>query len=73
LFGATINARIKLENLDKPEKYGLIFGSESHGISPELLKIINKKYKISGFSNSDSLNVAIAVGISLYHFTLKEE
>lgn len=43
----------------------LLFGSESHGISDELKKIINKSYVISGCGQAESLNLAVSVGIVL--------
>lgn len=41
----------------------LLMGSESHGISNELLPLINKPITIPAFGNAESLNVAIATGI----------
>jgi TrmH family RNA methyltransferase len=38
-------------------------GSESHGISAEVLPLINKPITIPAFGNAESLNVAIATGI----------
>jgi len=42
-----------------------IFGSESHGIRPEIEKILDKKYTITGKGSAESLNVAVATGILL--------
>src|SRR3989339_870748 len=46
-----------------------VFGSESHGVRPELENLIDKKYTIPAGSNSknraESLNVAVACGITL--------
>lgn len=42
-----------------------VFGSESHGMSPELEKILDARYTISGKGKAESLNVAIAAGIVL--------
>lgn len=46
----------------------LVFGSEAHGISEELLNMDFEKVKVEGFSECESLNVAISAGIALYHF-----
>lgn len=52
-----------------------IFGSESHGIRPEVEKMLDKKYTIpAGVNNNqsaESLNVGIAVGIILYQLGRK--
>jgi RNA methyltransferase, TrmH family len=53
------------------EKTILIMGSESHGISDEILDMANRKITIPSVSNSgiDSLNVATATAISLSVFS----
>jgi TrmH family RNA methyltransferase len=55
------------------EKSVILMGSESHGISEELLSIVNKKITIPTFSVSgvDSLNVATATAIVLSEFRSK--
>lgn len=45
----------------------LIFGNESKGISPEILKFANQKITISGNGKAESLNAAVATGIVLSH------
>lgn len=48
----------------KPEKKVVyIFGSESHGISPDLEKIVDKSYTITGQGQAESLNVAVSAAI----------
>ncbi|MFA7244796.1 MAG: RNA methyltransferase [Candidatus Magasanikbacteria bacterium] len=48
----------------KPENKAVyIFGSESHGISPDLEKIIDKSYTIAGSGEAESLNVAVSAAI----------
>ena len=46
-----------------------IFGNESKGISPELLKLVNIKLTIPKKGKAESLNVAVAVGVILSHFS----
>lgn len=57
-------------NLNKMELKNIkntvfIFGSESHGIRPEVESLLDKKYTIPGRGGAESLNVAISVGILL--------
>lgn len=40
-----------------------LFGSESHGIRPELEKLLDWRYTIPGQGRAESLNVAVAAGI----------
>jgi TrmH family RNA methyltransferase len=68
IFGATLDSETFLKKVKHKKKWGIIFGSESHGISPEVSQLIGKTFKIEGNGDADSLNVAMAVGISLYHF-----
>ena len=68
LFSADTNADYLLKSFRTKKNIGLIMGSEAHGISEELETLINKKFRIEGFGNAESLNVAVAAGISMYHF-----
>ena len=43
-------------------------GSESHGISDELQKLIDLSITIPQFGQTESLNVAMASGIILSHY-----
>ncbi len=57
------------------KKCAYVFGSESHGVRPELEKLVDKRYTIPAGSNSqnraESLNVSIAVGVVLYELGRK--
>ena len=46
-----------------------IFGNESKGISPEILELVNIKLTIPKKGKAESLNVAVAAGIILSHFS----
>lgn len=56
--------------VDKDSKYILALGNEGNGISKEVEDLSSVKVKID-ISNIDSLNVAIAGAIFMYHLTLK--
>ncbi len=54
---------------DKSDKFGksvIVFGSEAHGISKEILEMGFDQVRIEGKSGCESLNAAIACGIALY-------
>lgn len=70
LYAATLTAKIKLEDCNPTGQFGIILGNEAHGISKELLKIVTTEYLIPGAGTAESLNVAVAAGISMYHFSL---
>jgi len=55
-------------NSKLPTKTALIMGSESHGISNELLKGVDLEISIPNFGKTESLNVAMATGILLSEY-----
>jgi RNA methyltransferase, TrmH family len=67
----TLNAEESLSQIvqsGKSDKSVLVFGSEAHGISEEIMKGDYKKVKVKGYSDCESLNVAVTCGIALYEF-----
>ena len=49
----------------------LIFGSESDGISPELLGVSDAVCEIESFGSTRSVNVGVAAGIAMYAWALQ--
>jgi TrmH family RNA methyltransferase len=68
IFAADSNAKTPVEKLKHNGKYGIVFGSESHGLSNEMKKLVKQKFVLQGNGNSESLNVAVSAGISLHYF-----
>jgi TrmH family RNA methyltransferase len=48
----------------------IIIGSESHGVSPEISAMADKKIFVPQFGKAESLNAAMACGIILSHIKL---
>lgn len=69
LYGATLGSDKALIDCKPKGKMGLVFGSESHGISEVMLNNLTHNYTIKGVGSSDSLNVAVAAGIAFNHFS----
>jgi len=67
-YAADINAPNDLRQIAPPQKFGLLFGSESRGFSETTLKQIKNTFRIEGGDNTESLNLSISVGISLFYF-----
>ncbi|MDR1791868.1 MAG: RNA methyltransferase [Bacteroidales bacterium] len=66
-FGADMDGK-SLELVDFPQWSAVVLGSESHGISPQIDKLLSQKLSVPSFSNSqsthaESLNVAQATAI----------
>ncbi|HMS65917.1 MAG TPA: RNA methyltransferase [Ignavibacteria bacterium] len=69
IFVTDLNAENYIDDIVflKPRKYVAVFGSESSGVSKSICD--NNEYnkvKIRGFSDCESLNLAVATGIVLY-------
>jgi len=65
--GAIIHGE-NIYNSKLPTKTALIMGSESHGISDELLRLVDLEISIPNFGKTESLNVAMATGILLSEY-----
>ncbi|MFZ1319973.1 MAG: RNA methyltransferase [Ignavibacteria bacterium] len=66
-----VDAEMNVSDLrsDTLDKCVLVFGNESNGISKEIISEKNfKSLKIKGFSECESLNVAVSAGIAIYEF-----
>lgn len=50
-------------------RLGLLLGNEAHGLAPRWLARCNRRVTLPMLGDTDSLNVAVASGIFLYHFT----
>ena len=57
-----------LSQAARPARLALLFGNEAHGLGPEWLELCDRRLTIP-MNDADSLNVAVAAGIFLYHFT----
>jgi tRNA G18 (ribose-2'-O)-methylase SpoU len=58
-----------LERAGRSAKLGILLGSEPQGLSPQDVAACDRKVTIPMHLGTDSLNVAVAAGIFLYHFT----
>lgn len=69
MFASSLATDKTLDDIDIPQKIAIFFGNEGNGLSQSVLDRIDTKYIIKGAGNAESLNLSIAAGISLYHFT----
>jgi len=61
-----------LERARRPEKFALLFGGEAQGLSGDVIAACPRRVTIPMHHGTDSLNVAVAAGIFLYHFTRED-
>lgn len=57
-----------LDRVDRPNRLAILLGNESDGLSPQRLDQCDGRVTIPMAPRADSLNVAVATGILLYHF-----
>ena len=69
IYGAVLNADKDIQKCAPGSKFGIVFGSESKGLSSKVIKTLTHKFIIPGIGGAESLNVAVSVGISCYHFS----
>jgi len=60
-------ASIGINAFNPPERVALVVGNEVQGLSLEVLKQVDKIVEIPMLGKKESLNVAVAAGIALYH------
>ena len=71
LIGTVLDPRSQpLAEARGSDRIALLFGGEAQGLSQEIVQICDRSVTIPMQLGTDSLNVAVAAGIFLYHFTL---
>jgi tRNA G18 (ribose-2'-O)-methylase SpoU len=58
-----------LAGASRPDRIGLLLGNEAQGLDEQWIKICDRKITIPMKLGTDSLNVAVAAALFLYHFT----
>ena len=53
----------------RTDRLAILFGNEHAGLSPEWIELCDRRVTIPMAGEADSLNVAVAAGIFLHHFT----
>jgi tRNA G18 (ribose-2'-O)-methylase SpoU len=62
-----------LDDAARGPRLGLLLGGEAQGLGPPWLAACSRRLTISMQWGVDSLNVAVAAGVFLYHFTRRAE
>ena len=73
LYPFMLDASVPLREALKtrPEKWTLIFGNEGKGLPAEFASM-GQAVRIESNDRVDSLNLAIAAGIGIYQFTMRD-
>ncbi len=70
IYLLSLSAKNGLEKIDPEGKSVFVFGSESEGVSSDILHGPYEQVKIASFSGCESLNVAVSAGILMYHLRI---
>ncbi len=57
-----------LDTAGRPDRFALLLGCEGNGLEPSWINLCDRRITIPMRSGAESLNVAVAAGILLYHF-----
>lgn len=60
-----------MQNIQAEEKMAFVLGNEGQGVSSQLLKAADARLRIE-MQGFESLNVAVAGGIIMYHYSLRQ-
>jgi TrmH family RNA methyltransferase len=69
VYGTSLQGAIDYREIQVQEKQkvALLVGNEGEGVAQDLLNMVNQKTKIPIWGKAESLNVATATGILVYH------
>ena len=70
VYATSLHKAEPLQKIIVKDECALIFGNEGNGVSEEILKMSDQNIIIE-MSAFESLNVAVAAGICMYHFSNK--
>ncbi len=67
IYGTALENAVPFKQVDPSDSFALIMGNEGAGVNPEILQKTTRNLYIPIYGQSESLNVAIAAGILMYH------
>ncbi|MCY1569572.1 TrmH family RNA methyltransferase [Staphylococcus pettenkoferi] len=67
VYGTALQDAVEYQTVEKQDKFALILGNEGEGIKSELLEQTTQNLTIPIYGRAESLNVAIAGSILIYH------
>ncbi|MBS4216895.1 RNA methyltransferase [Bacillus sp. FJAT-49711] len=67
VYGTALEGAVTYKEVPPTDSFALIVGNEGAGVDPTILENTDQNLYIPIYGNSESLNVAVAAGILLYH------
>ncbi|MDQ0161119.1 TrmH family RNA methyltransferase [Aeribacillus alveayuensis] len=68
IYGTSLTNGVSYKEVSPTESFAIIVGNEGNGVSQTLLQMTDKNLYIPLYGKAESLNVAIASSILMYHF-----
>ena len=67
VYGTALEDAVDYKTITSPASFALLLGNEGEGVAPELLSSTTQNLTIPIYGQAESLNVAIAGSILMYH------
>ena len=67
VYGTALENSAAYNTVTSTDSFALILGNEGNGVSPSILDSTDQNLYVPIYGKSESLNVAIAAGILMYH------
>ncbi|EDL63432.1 TrmH family RNA methyltransferase [Bacillus sp. SG-1] len=67
VYGTALENSAAYHTVNSTDSFALILGNEGNGVSPSILDSTDQNLYVPIYGKSESLNVAIAAGILMYH------
>ncbi|WP_421380349.1 TrmH family RNA methyltransferase [Bacillus salacetis] len=67
VYGTALENGVEYHTVSGSDSFALILGNEGNGVSPAILESTDQNLYVPIYGKSESLNVAIAAGILMYH------
>ncbi len=69
VLATSLNTSNEIKDINNLNKFAIVFGNEANGVRDEVFNLVDEKFKIKMYNDVESLNVAIACAICIYHLS----
>lgn len=69
VLATSLNTKNEIKDISNLDSFAVVFGNEANGVREEVFNLVDETFKINMYNDVESLNVAIACAICIYHLT----
>ena len=69
VLATSLNTDNEIKDIKNLDKFAIVFGNEANGVKQEVFDLVDETFKIKMYNDVESLNVAIACAICIYHLS----